>query len=193
MCQRGLEDVVSILARHVRNAGDQPVGDDVHGPVLAAQDCGAQVDLLHGARDAVDGNRVPNADLILQQHQQAAQPVLDERLRAQAQRQARDAQAGEQRLDVEGQLIESHHQRHYPDDEAGKLRQHRHDGCGALLEFDLGSGSVAVHGTHGIAAQAAQQAAGKVCEQPGSAQNDQHPDAAKDPWDPLLGTRQFPR
>jgi len=43
---------------------------------------------------------IADADLVFEQEKQAAQPILNEGLRAQAQRQAGNAEAGEQRLDL---------------------------------------------------------------------------------------------
>ena len=57
----------------------------------------------------VDG--VADAVLVLEDHEDAAQEVLDEALRAEAERDADDAGAGDQRRDVVAELGDHHEQR----------------------------------------------------------------------------------
>ena len=56
---------------------------------------------------AVEVDDVADAELVLGEDEQARQEVLDERLRAEAQRDADDARAGEQRRDVDAELADS--------------------------------------------------------------------------------------
>ena len=66
---------------------------------------------------AVDRRDVTDADLILEEEEEAADDVADQRLRAEADRQAGDAGAGQHRGDVDLELLQNHQGRD-ADDEA---------------------------------------------------------------------------
>src|SRR5690606_40113029 len=63
--------------------------------------------------------RSADADLVLENDEEAADDVLDERLRAEADRQAHDARAGKDGRDVETEVAQ-HHQAGDDRDEGGE-------------------------------------------------------------------------
>ena len=69
-----------------------------------------QADRLDHAGRLAEVDRVAHAVLVLQQHEQAGDQVLDQALRAEAERHADDAGAGQQRRQVEAELAQ-HQQR----------------------------------------------------------------------------------
>ena len=59
----------------VRQRGDRAVGEDVDGAFLVAQDRRPQVDRLDQAAGAVDRDDVADADLVLEDEEEAADQV----------------------------------------------------------------------------------------------------------------------
>ena len=71
----GIEDVVRVVSREIREGGDRPVSKDVYAAVVATEQGGAQVDLFHLPGRAVDLDNVTHTDLVLEQHEGAADHV----------------------------------------------------------------------------------------------------------------------
>ena len=94
---------------------DVAVGDGVDHAFNVAQHDRAQVDLFDRAADAVDVGRIAEADLILGDQEDPRDDVLDQRLRAEADRQADDAGAGQHRRDVDVELAQHHQDGRAPD------------------------------------------------------------------------------
>ena len=67
------------------------------------------------AADAVDLGGIADAHLVLGDQEQPRDDVLDQRLRAEADRQADDAGAGQHRRDVDIELPQHHQDRGGPD------------------------------------------------------------------------------
>ena len=87
-----------------------PFGKHVNGAFLVAQHDRPEVDLLDQAADAVDRRDVADADLILEDHEEAADDVAHERLCAEADGEPGDAGAGQDGRDVDVEFVEDHHQ-----------------------------------------------------------------------------------
>jgi hypothetical protein len=86
------------IARRVGDDGDRAVGDDVRRAVDVPQHGRAEVDGLHLARAAGGCDRVPDADLILQQDEKSGDDILDERLRAEADGESEDPSTRQDRF-----------------------------------------------------------------------------------------------
>ena len=82
------------------------VGEDVHRAFVIAQHDGAEVDCLDQPAGAVDPGDVADADVVVEDQEEAGDEVLDQRLRAEADGQADDAGAGQHRHDVDVQLAQ---------------------------------------------------------------------------------------
>ena len=85
----------------VADAPDLAVGDVPDGAVDRAQPRRAQGDRLDRARGlVVEVDDVADAELVLDQDEDAGQEVAHQRLRAEAERDAEDAGAGQQRPEL---------------------------------------------------------------------------------------------
>ena len=104
--------------RAVADPPDLAVRDVPHRAVLAAQHRRAQRDPLDRAGRHAEVDDVADAVLVLDQHEQAGDAVLDEVLGAEAEGDAGDAGAGDQRGQVDAELAEDHEQGDHPDQHA---------------------------------------------------------------------------
>jgi hypothetical protein len=119
---------------HVAHAADVAVGHVPDGAVDAAQPRGAQADGLDGAgRGGVEVDDVADAELVLDEDEDARQEVLDQRLGAEAQRDADDAGAGQQGRQVDAELAEDHQPGDDEDDEARDAGENAAQRLDALL------------------------------------------------------------
>lgn len=96
-------------------------------------------DLGRAERDPLDDTAcrpgvddVAEAVLVLDEHEHPRDQVTYEVLRTEADGNARDADAGEQRSDGDTQLPEDHDRRDAPDERAGRAPQEGTDGLGSL-------------------------------------------------------------
>ena len=105
----------------------------------------AEVDLFHEPRRAVDGRDVTNADLVLEKEEEAADDVPDERLRAKADGQARDAGARQHRGDIDLELPENHQDRDADDEDGRHLADRRTERAGAFGALEGVEGTAARH------------------------------------------------
>ena len=78
----------------------------MHRAFLVAQHDRPQVDLFDQPALAVDDGDVADAHLILEDQEEAGDDVAHQRLRAEADRQADDAGAGQRRGDVDVELAQ---------------------------------------------------------------------------------------
>src|SRR5690606_24498389 len=131
-----VEDVERELAGHVRHRRDRAVGKDVDGAVEAAQDGRAQIDLLDESTRSVDDDHVAHAQLVLHEHEESADDVAHEVLRAEAHGQADDARAGQNRRHVEADFAQDHDERDRPDGHADGAADDAGNRVGALFEFE---------------------------------------------------------
>ena len=93
-----------------RGHQDLAVRHGVERAVGVAQQGPAEAEVLDGALDPADPHQVAVAVLVLEHDEDAGQPVLDEGLRAEPDRDADQAEAGDRRADVDPELAE-HHER----------------------------------------------------------------------------------
>ena len=98
-------------ARVVRRHRDLPVRHAVHRAVEVAERRAAQAEVLDGAVDPGDADHVPGAELVLQDDEDAGQPVLDEGLRPEPHGDPDHAEARHRRTDVEPEQAEDHEHR----------------------------------------------------------------------------------
>jgi hypothetical protein len=117
------------VLRLVAHAPDLAVRDVPDRPVDGTQARRPQAHDLDDPGGLADVDRVADAELVLNQDEDARQEVLDQALRAEADRHPDDARAGEQRTEVDAELIEHHEAGDHPDDEARDAAQH---GCERL-------------------------------------------------------------
>ena len=89
---------------HVAHAQDLAVADVPDGAVEVAQPRDPQADRLDGAARLAEVDDVADAVLVLEDHEDAGQEVLDQALGAEAEREADDAGAGDDRGDVDAEL-----------------------------------------------------------------------------------------
>ena len=80
-------------------------------PCAVAERGDAQTDRLDGADRLADVDHVTDPVLVLEQHEEPGDEVLDQVLRAEADRQSGDAGAGQQRAEVDAELAEHEHER----------------------------------------------------------------------------------
>lgn len=106
------------------------------GAVLVAEHGSPEIDLLHQAGDAGHGDDVSLAILILDDDEEARDDVLDERLRAEADRDAEHSSAGEDRRDVDAELRESREPGDRPDDDYRRLDRYASDRLEPLGQLD---------------------------------------------------------
>ena len=85
---------------------DLAVGHVPHGAVDVAQAGRAQADGLDDAGRLADVDDVADAVLVLDEHEDAGDEVLHEALRAEADGDADDAGAGDERAEVDAELAE---------------------------------------------------------------------------------------
>ena len=104
------------------------------GPVLGAQHGRPQTDLLHGSRGLAEVDRVTDAVLVLDEHEQAGEEVLDDALGTEAQGDPRDAGSGDQRAEVDTEFAEHGDRRDHPDDHAGGASDDAGDRCRTGLQ-----------------------------------------------------------
>ena len=90
---RERDDVEREVLALVGERGDRAIREDVQRSLFVAQHDRPQVDLFDQPADAVDRRGVADAHLILEDHEEAADDVAHQRLRAKADRQAGDAGA----------------------------------------------------------------------------------------------------
>ena len=84
-------------------------------PSPPAQHRAAQRDLLDGAGRLAEVDDVADAVLVLDEHEQAGDAVLDEALGAEAEGDAGDPGAGDQRGEVDAELAEHQDEGDHPD------------------------------------------------------------------------------
>ena len=109
---------------HVADHPDLAVGDVPDDAVDAAQPGGPQADPLDHAADlAFDVDDVADPELVFDQDEHPGEEVLDQRLRAEAERDADHAGAGEQRRQADPDLAEDHEGGDQPDHEGDEAAQ----------------------------------------------------------------------
>ena len=116
---------------------DLAVGHEVHVALVVAQLHVAQRHVFDQAALAGDLHHVTLADLVAGQQEEAAEEILDQRLRAEGDRDAGHAGGGEERQDGNAQRIEHRQRRDRGDQRGRELAQHVADRGGAPLRFDV--------------------------------------------------------
>src|SRR3954447_8476946 len=106
------------MLRLVADAPDLAVRHVPDGAVDRAEPRGPQADYLDDPDRLTEVDSVANAELILDEDEDAGQEVLDQALRAEADRDADDARARQHRAEVDPDLIEDEEDGHRPYDEA---------------------------------------------------------------------------
>jgi hypothetical protein len=102
-----------VVLRHVRHDADRAVRDGVHVAVVVAQRHRPDRDRLHHPGAVAEPDHVADPDRVAQQDEQAGRQVLDQLLRAEADREAHDAGTGEERRRIHahrGQQVPAHHE-----------------------------------------------------------------------------------
>ncbi len=133
VADRDVEDGACPVLALVADPQHLAVADVPNGAVDIAQPGHAQADRLDDAGGLAEVDDVTDAVLVLEDHEDAGEEVLDEVLGAEAEGDADDAGAGDDRCDVDAQLGQ-HHDDDDRQDQAGRdaLEQRSH-GLGALL------------------------------------------------------------
>ena len=70
------------------------------------------------------GDGIADADLVLEDQEESADQVADQRLRAESERDAHDAGAGQRRRDVDAELAQDHQRRDADDERRRDVREH---------------------------------------------------------------------
>ena len=122
----------------IRQAGDGAVREHLHRAFAVADDDRAEVDLLDRAGDVVDPRQIADPHLILENQKETGDDVAHEILRAEADRQARDAGAGQDRQDVERQLAQQHQDGDEADRRRDQARQDAAQRRRAPLPLEIG-------------------------------------------------------
>ena len=110
------------LLGHVADPGDGAVGDVPHGALHVAHPGGAQRDGLDRPGRGAGVDDVAHAELVLDQHEDAGEEVLDQALGTEADGHAGDAGAGDERAQVDPQLAEDDGHGDRPDHRAAMPR-----------------------------------------------------------------------
>ena len=79
---------------------------------------------------------VADADLVLENQEEPADQVPHQRLRAEAERDADDAGAGQRGRDVDAELVQDHQRGDQQDDDRGDVGEHAAEGPGALRALE---------------------------------------------------------
>ena len=119
--------------RAVRDPHHLAVADVPDHAGLVAQPRDPQGDLLDGADHGPEVDHVADAELVLEDHEDAVEVVLHQGLRAEGQGHADDAGAGQQRGDVDVERREDHGGRDRPHADRDHAAQQLADGLRALL------------------------------------------------------------
>ena len=107
----------------VADPADLPVGDVPQGAVDVAQPGGAQPDPCDGAGGRAGVDHVPDAVLVLHEHEDAGDEVADQVLGAEPDGDADDPGPGDQRPQVEAEGAKGHQPGQGPDAEGGHAGQ----------------------------------------------------------------------
>ncbi len=205
---RDVEHPVGEVAGHVGDAVDRPERDGVHVAVVGAQRHGAHADRLDHPGAAAEVDHVADPDGVAEQDEEPVDDVLDELLRAEADGEADDAGAGQERGRLDAELAEHARGRDQDqqDDDAALGDRRRGPGAVAVADVALGvaGGDVAAdppgaeppeaeaHGQDQGDAQALAQGGvavragepGQEPDAPGLEQEDHGPDLDRGPEQP---------
>jgi len=130
----------------VAHPQDLAVAHVPEGAVDVAQRRDPQPDRLDGAAGLPDVDDVADAVLVLQEHEHPGEEVLDEVLRAEADRDADDARRREDRRQINAELTQHHDRGDDPDHGGAQRPQHRTQRASALAApVGRGRGGAAVH------------------------------------------------
>ena len=110
---------------------DLAVGHEMHVAVEIAQTHVAQRHFLDQAALAGDLDDVALPHLVVEQQEEAVEVVLDQALRAEADRDARDAGGGEDRRDRDADLAQHQHARDEHDHDRRGVAEHPRQGLDA--------------------------------------------------------------
>src|SRR5262245_38748131 len=102
------------------------------GTANVAQDNRSQVDLLDESIGTVDHRIVSDTHLVFENEAEAAEEVFDQPLRAEAECDAGDAGAGQQRSDVDAEFVENRHDGQPDDHDGGDVVEDETDRASAL-------------------------------------------------------------
>src|SRR5262245_17290248 len=136
---------------------------------------GAQVDLFDAAGDAVDASQITDADLVLEDQKEARDDVAHQILRPEADGQAGDAGAGQDRHDVDGQLAHHHQDPDEHDRDRDQAGEDAAERRGTPLPFEIGR-RVA---PRELELQVVDRQVGRAHDDEGADQDDGHVDAMR--------------
>ena len=129
---RQVDDDLGEALAAVADAEHLAVADVPDGPVDVPQPAHPQPDRLDRAGGLAEVDDVPDAVLVLEDHEDPGQEVLDQVLRAEAERDADDPGARDEGPELEADLAEHEHHREHADHQRGDAAQQRADGLRAL-------------------------------------------------------------
>ena len=88
-------------------------------PVDAADARALHADVLDGAVEVVHLQRIADGEGLVERDRHRGEQIAQHRLHGERDRDAADAEAGEQRLDLDAEVVEREQERHRPDGEPG--------------------------------------------------------------------------
>jgi hypothetical protein len=106
--ERQVHYVIAELHAAVGERRDRAVRNDVDRALFVPEHRRPQVDLFDESAGAVDRHHVADTHLVLEDQEEPANQILDQALRAEAERDADDAGAGQSRRDVDLELVQDH-------------------------------------------------------------------------------------
>ena len=109
----------------------------MYGAFAVAQHNRPQVHLLDDAGDAIDSRHVSNADLILEDEKKSGNHIADKILRAEADREAGNAGAGQNRQHVDRQFPQQHQGGEKPHGDGDQPCEDAAERAGAPLPLEI--------------------------------------------------------
>jgi len=134
------------VPRVVGDDVDAAIGHGVNDAVVVADDGTAQRYALDGAGDVGDADDVAGPVLVLGQQEDAVDRIAHQRLSAKSERQAGDAEAGDDGGDVDADLVEDGDDADEQHSDTGSAFDDVDDGVGALVHLLVGRRSAAQDG-----------------------------------------------
>src|SRR5260221_354977 len=129
---RDVRDEIGVVLGQIDHRGDLAEGGRVHPAGVVAQADGADRDGLDDAGVTLaDIDDVADSQRVLDQHEEAGDDVLDQRLAAEADGETDDPRPGEERRDVDADLGEDDERDEEKDDDEHRRAQQREQGAGA--------------------------------------------------------------
>src|SRR5205085_8267946 len=104
-----VNEVIAELLAHIRHNIDLPVADIMNGTIAIPQDNHTEPNLFYQTTFAFNIHHVTHANLVFQQNKKAADNILHKVLRPKTNRQSHHSRAGQNRSNINTDLLQDHH------------------------------------------------------------------------------------